>query len=324
VIEQYHYDAFGLPTFYDANTNQLNSTAYNNRFLFTGREYAATYRGIFTPVFRFYEYRARAYHPDVGRFMSEDPKLFDAGDYNLFRYCHNDAIDMTDPMGLQDTVTTSSPGQTSQLISEIKEGQRQLAHFQALQKALGWPGHGAIQMGQVNNSIAQIGVQLRASYAQINQEKLSQLGSVFRPIASRFIGSANAMLNSQGYEVKIAQQGGYRSFEEQARLRAISDSGGPHANRPGESAHNYGAAIDIDIIRGSRANEDIGRQTYNSLAGRLGALGEHQGLIWGGRFNDSPHFQYSGIPVNGPAMLKLHQQLLRTTGAGLDALMGIP
>ncbi|PYJ00731.1 MAG: hypothetical protein DMF00_06975 [Verrucomicrobia bacterium] len=34
--------------------------------------------------------------------MSEDPKLFNAGDYNLFRYCHNDPIDMTDPMGTQD------------------------------------------------------------------------------------------------------------------------------------------------------------------------------------------------------------------------------
>ena len=31
--------------------------------------------------------------------MSEDPKRFDAGDYNLFRYCHNDPIDFTDPMG---------------------------------------------------------------------------------------------------------------------------------------------------------------------------------------------------------------------------------
>ena len=48
----------------------------------------------------FYEYRARAYNPTLGRFMSEDPKLFDAGDYNLFRYCHNDPEDLTDPMGL--------------------------------------------------------------------------------------------------------------------------------------------------------------------------------------------------------------------------------
>src|SRR5437762_2305361 len=60
--------------------------------MFTGREYSA--------LFGFYEYRARAYHPGLGRFMSEDPKLFDAGDYNLFRYCHNDPIDLRDPMGL--------------------------------------------------------------------------------------------------------------------------------------------------------------------------------------------------------------------------------
>jgi hypothetical protein len=37
----------------------------------------------------------------LGRFMSEDPKQFDAGDYNLFRYCHNDPLDTTDPMGLE-------------------------------------------------------------------------------------------------------------------------------------------------------------------------------------------------------------------------------
>jgi hypothetical protein len=39
--------------------------------------------------------------------MSEDPKLFDAGDYNLFRYCHNDPIDFTDPMGLEVTGTVT-------------------------------------------------------------------------------------------------------------------------------------------------------------------------------------------------------------------------
>jgi hypothetical protein len=34
--------------------------------------------------------------------VSEDPKLFDAGDYNLFRYCHNDPIDFGDAMGLEE------------------------------------------------------------------------------------------------------------------------------------------------------------------------------------------------------------------------------
>ena len=100
-IETYKYDAFGAPTFYNGSGTQITSTAYNNRFLFTGREYAATYRGTYVAAFAFYEYRARAYNPTLGRFMSEDPKLFDAGDYNLFRYCHNDPVDLTDPMGLE-------------------------------------------------------------------------------------------------------------------------------------------------------------------------------------------------------------------------------
>jgi hypothetical protein len=45
--------------------------------------------------------------------VSEDPKLFDAGDYNLFRYCHNDPIDMTDAMGTDDTAPTYDPRETS-------------------------------------------------------------------------------------------------------------------------------------------------------------------------------------------------------------------
>jgi RHS repeat-associated protein len=87
-VARYRYDAFGTPaTIY---------SSINNRFLFTGREYNQT--------FGFYEYRARAYHPTLGRFMSEDPKGFDAGDYNLFRYCANDPEDRTDPMGLDGSV----------------------------------------------------------------------------------------------------------------------------------------------------------------------------------------------------------------------------
>jgi len=94
VTEKYQYDAFGAPTIYppQPGATPIPASAYKNRFLFTGREYSA--------MFGFYEYRARAYHPTLGRFTSEDPKLFDAGDYNLYRYCHNDPLDMTDPMGL--------------------------------------------------------------------------------------------------------------------------------------------------------------------------------------------------------------------------------
>ena len=92
LAEKYRYDAFGAPSIFSSTGQPLNSSTINNRFLFTGREYTATF-GI-------YEYRNRAYHPGLGRFMSEDPKGFAAGDYNLFRYVHNDPEDLTDPMGL--------------------------------------------------------------------------------------------------------------------------------------------------------------------------------------------------------------------------------
>jgi RHS repeat-associated protein len=86
VIESYRYDAFGAPT------TTYSAGNFNNRFKFTGREYL--------PQFGIYEYRNRAYHPGLGRFMSEDPSGFSAGDYNLFRYCGNDPVDRTDPTGL--------------------------------------------------------------------------------------------------------------------------------------------------------------------------------------------------------------------------------
>jgi RHS repeat-associated protein len=110
IVESYRYDAFGKPTIKDGSGNVLTNSAYGNRFMFTGREYMANF-GI-------YEYRNRAYHPGLGRFMSEDPKLFvhraglgkepdkwdffkspDDGELNLFRYCGNDPIDFTDPLG---------------------------------------------------------------------------------------------------------------------------------------------------------------------------------------------------------------------------------
>jgi RHS repeat-associated protein len=69
-----------------------NTTRENNRILFTGREWV--------PGYNFYEFRARAYNPALGRFMSEDPIGFAAGDTNLFGYCGGDPVNKTDPFGL--------------------------------------------------------------------------------------------------------------------------------------------------------------------------------------------------------------------------------
>jgi len=49
---------------------------------------------------KLYDFRNRLYHPELGRFMQPDPKEFAAGDYNLYRYCHNDPVNHSDPTGL--------------------------------------------------------------------------------------------------------------------------------------------------------------------------------------------------------------------------------
>ncbi len=93
IKEQYYYDAFGLPRIYDAAGTYVGYSQHGNRFLFTGREWLSD--------LHLYDYRNRLYQPELGRFLQPDPKEFAAGDYNLYRYCHNDPINRSDPFGLE-------------------------------------------------------------------------------------------------------------------------------------------------------------------------------------------------------------------------------
>jgi len=58
---------------------------------FTGRFWSA--------AAELYEYRARHYSPSLGRFMQEDPVMFESGDLNFYRYAGNDPHNATDPTG---------------------------------------------------------------------------------------------------------------------------------------------------------------------------------------------------------------------------------
>jgi RHS repeat-associated protein len=125
IIERYRYDTFGAPSVYAPNWTTRTGSSFNNRFLFTGREYLGAW---------VYDYRTRVYHAYIGRFMSEDPKLFDAGDYNLFRYCDNDPLDFTDPMGLE------SPAWAQAAIPGVYEYDQVVANVHAgnYGTAIGW------------------------------------------------------------------------------------------------------------------------------------------------------------------------------------------
>jgi RHS repeat-associated protein len=108
--EQFYYDAFGKPYFYSASNNwtgELGSSSHGNRFLFSGREWLSD--------LHVYDFRNRLYQPELGRFLQPDPKEFAAGDYNLYRYCHNDPVNRNDPTGLYAIGSGLTPEQTKQV-----------------------------------------------------------------------------------------------------------------------------------------------------------------------------------------------------------------
>lgn len=68
------------------------ASGYDNPYQFTGRELDAS--GL-------YFYRARYYHPGMGRFISEDPLHLNGG-LNFYAYVGGDPINRVDPLGLVD------------------------------------------------------------------------------------------------------------------------------------------------------------------------------------------------------------------------------
>ena len=92
VVESMTYDAFGAATIWNASGVAIPTSSYQNRILFTGREWLSD-AGI-------YDYRNRAYSPTLGRFLQTDPIRFSAGDRNIYRYCGNNPLNGNDPTGL--------------------------------------------------------------------------------------------------------------------------------------------------------------------------------------------------------------------------------
>jgi RHS repeat-associated protein len=96
LVNHVSYDSFGNVR------SQTNPTEL--RFAYTGRELDSE-SGL-------YYYRARYYDSAVGKFISEDPIGFNAGDSNLSRYVGNSSVNWEDPSGLDVWIENAAPGQT--------------------------------------------------------------------------------------------------------------------------------------------------------------------------------------------------------------------
>ena len=80
---------------FDSYGNVTSGDTSKTRYLFTSRE--------FDPATDLQYNRARWYDAEVGRWISEDPLGFAAGDANVGRYVGNGAVRSVDPSGLQTT-----------------------------------------------------------------------------------------------------------------------------------------------------------------------------------------------------------------------------
>jgi RHS repeat-associated protein len=78
---------------YSGFGNPIESTSgFGDRYKFSGREFDSSAK---------IQYNwARDIDPSTGRWMSQDPISFAAGDTNLYRYVNNNPINHTDPSGL--------------------------------------------------------------------------------------------------------------------------------------------------------------------------------------------------------------------------------
>ena len=90
IVERYAYSAYGTPTITDASGTTLTTSADNNRYMYTGRE--------FDEALRLYHYRARMYDSSAGRFCSKDPIGYVDGP-SLYTYVISSPLSYQDPMG---------------------------------------------------------------------------------------------------------------------------------------------------------------------------------------------------------------------------------
>jgi RHS repeat-associated protein len=92
LLERYTYSAFGTPTFYNAAGAQISASAYGIRHLFQGQ--------LWTQETGLNDYRNRVALPTMGVFLQPDPIGFKGDAANLYRFCTNNAVNRTDPLGL--------------------------------------------------------------------------------------------------------------------------------------------------------------------------------------------------------------------------------
>jgi len=89
--EECRYGAWGETAILNASYQPVAVSGIGNRFMFHGGAYSAA-TGL-------YQFRARWYSPELGRWLSPDPIGLEGG-LNLYEFCRNNPVNFRDPSGL--------------------------------------------------------------------------------------------------------------------------------------------------------------------------------------------------------------------------------
>lgn len=135
--------------------------------------------------------------------------------------------------------------------------------------------------------------------ARFGPLELVRVALVRQDVKDAVLATMQAFEDQTGMKTFVPEDGGYRSMSTQTEVYADSLKEGFRAAPPGKSKHEFGAAIDLQIInadgtvREQNAAVDESDPDYELLA----TLGESNGLIAGKHFSsgdpDPYHFESS-------------------------------
>jgi len=231
----------------------------------------------------------RYYDQDIGKFLSQDPfvigvryNLVNPQAANSYSYALNNPLRYTDPSGqsAKDAIADAINA-VKGIVDSIKSffgGSSNSLNQQSLE--------GNERFAPINSNVVQGPINPNSTWDPVTDQRINDLDPKVVQPARNFINNTELQTGNQ---LRVTQ--GYRSNEEQNRLYAQGrTTPGPIITnaKEGQSAHNYGIAIDVVIMR------DGSPDWSTPISPEIANYGTDQGFDWGGNwveFNDPPHFE---------------------------------
>jgi RHS repeat-associated protein len=260
LVESYQYNLYGKPKVYDASGQYQQNATPQAKDLGNGG-------ARWIPELALYDDRNRFMSPDLGRFIQPDPIGFKGDASNLYRYCHNDWANKTDPMGTSDyALAEHYAGEYGTKVwqnEKLGEASQRLA---ALQQRLNDKiafGYGATQISGLVNKIEHL------------QQSISVVGQVLGPkvdYKNAPMGNPNSPYAPTSLKILERPREGNATFTNY-HLQAM------HGGTP--LTGDIAARETVTLDPKSKANfrYDFGNTNRDFIHGRKGSFPDQVGLV---------------------------------------------